>query len=413
MLVLQEEFSMPKVAKELTAIEIKRMATPGFHMVGTVAGLGIRIKDSGTKSWILRYAYGKKRFDMGLGSYPEVSLAKAHEKARLEKEKIRQGINPLAEKKAKTEHIEWTFEKCSESYIGAHSPSWSNTKHTAQWTSTLKNYAYPKIGYMHVKSIGVKEVLSVIETDWATKNETMNRIRNRIERILDWAKVRGYRDGDNPAVWRGNLDQALPKPSKVANVESHKGVPIDDMYEFLKKLKLEFGMGARCLEFVIFTACRSGEARGALWSEIDLANKVWKIPASRMKSKREHRVPLNDSAISLLKSIPKIANIDLVFPNASNLPLSDMTLTSVMRRMKLKYVPHGFRSTFATWAQERTHYPSDVRERALAHTVGNKTTGAYERGDQFDKRKRLMSDWDQFISVDVKNHGVIKLRFAS
>ena len=401
---------MPKTAKELSAIEIKRMNTPGFHMVGTVAGLGIRIKDTGAKSWILRCLVGTRRTDIGLGGYPEITLAKAHERARELKEKIRQGINPLAEKRALKLHIEWTFENCAETYIKLHAPSWTNDKHAAQWTSTLKNYTYPKIGAIHVKDIGVKEVLSVIEAQWSTKTETMNRLRNRIERILDWAKVRGYRDGDNPAIWRGNLDQALPKPSKVSKVESHKGVPIDEMYVFLQSLKAQTGMGARCLEMVIYTACRSGEARGALWSEIDLNNRVWKIPAARMKSDREHRIPLNDACIQLLKAIPIMADAHLVFPSASNVVLSDMTLTAVMRRMKQPYVPHGFRSTFATWAQERTNHPSDVRERALAHSVGNKTTEAYERGDQFEKRKRLMSDWNQFISMSPDAINIIKFK---
>jgi integrase len=393
--------NLPKVAKALTAIEVKRLNEPGLHMVGVVPGLGLKIKDTGNKSWILRVInVDNRRSDIGLGSYPEIPLALAHEKARKKREEIRQGIDPIEKKKDLKKNAIWTFKHCAEEYIKIHQASWKSIKHKEQWESTLNTYAYPKIGGMHVRDVGTKQILDVLEPYWNTKNVTINRVRNRIERILDWAKVRKYREGDNPAAWRGVMEQALPKPSKVSKVTSFKGVPIDEMYDFMQRIKKDLGMGARCLELVILTACRSGEARGATWSEIDLKKKEWRIPGERMKVDRNHRIPLNDSAIKLLKSLPKNEEgVDLVFPGAGGKPLSDMTLSAVMRRMKLGAVPHGFRSTFATWAQERTNYPSDVRERALAHTVGSKTTEAYERGDQFDKRVSLMSDWDKFINT--------------
>jgi integrase len=307
--------------------------------------------------------------------------------------------------------VEWTFERCAKSYVDGHAASWKNAKHAQQWRNTLASYAYPVFGSMHVRDVGKSQVLQALEPHWVTKTTTMSRVRERIELVLSWATVREYRTGDNPAIWRGNLDQVLAKPSKVSKVVPHRALPYQSMSAFMGQLAAAPGSGARCLEFVIYTSCRSAEARGALWSEMDLEAGVWHIPAQRMKADRDHRIPLSTPAIKLLKSLPVIAGTDLVFPSSKNTPLSDMTLTAVLRRMKVDAVPHGFRSTFATWAQERTGYPSDVRERALAHTVGSKTTGAYERGDQFDKRVQLMADWANFVNTtNAQGQKVVALR---
>ena len=402
---------MPKIARELKALEVAKLSKPGLHMVGTVSGLGLSVSDTKSRSWILRTMIGSRRCDVGLGSYPEVSLAKAHDRARAAKDGIRNGTDPIAQRKAKAAVVEWTFERCSNAFIDAHEPSWKNPKHGQQWRNTLATYANPVFGSLHVRDVGKTQVLQAIEPYWTTKTETMSRVRNRIELVLSWATVRGYRTGENPAAWRGNLDQVLPKPSKVTKVVSHKALTNEAMYGFMGSLVAAQGSGARCLEFLIYTACRSGEARGALWSEIDLEHAVWRIPAERMKADREHRIPLSAPALKLLRSLPTFANTDLVFPSTKNMPLSDMTLTATLRRMKVDAVPHGFRATFATWAQECTPYPFDVRERALAHTVGSKTTEAYERGDQFQKRIALMADWARFIhTAPAQGKNVFKLR---
>ena len=405
---------MPKIARELKALEVAKLSKPGLHMVGTVAGLGLSVAATGSRSWILRTMIGSRRCDVGLGGYPEITLAKAHERARATKDSIRSGTNPIAERRAKGAIVEWTFDRCAQAYIEKHQASWKNAKHAQQWTNTIATYASPVFGALHVRDIGKTQVLQAIEPHWTTKTETMSRLRNRIELVLAWATVRGYRDGENPATWRGNLDQVLPKPSKVSKSKSHKALPYDLMHEFMPQLAAAPGSGARCLEFLIYTACRSGEARGALWSEIDLSNAVWRIPAQRMKASREHRVPLSESVIELLKSLPTFGGTDLIFPGTKSSPLSDMTLTSTMRRMKVDATPHGFRASFATWAQERTAYPSDVREHALAHAVGNKTTGSYERGDQFDRRIKLMADWATFVhAAPVRATNVVDLRSAA
>ena len=390
---------MPKIARELKALEVSRLTTRGLHMVGTVAGLGLSVSKTGSRSWILRTKIGARRCDIGLGSYPEISLAKAHERARAAKDDIRNGIDPIAERRAKSATVEWTFERCALAYIDGHAPSWKNAKHAQQWRNTLATYAYPVFGSKHVRDVGKSEVLQAIEPQWTTK-KTMARVRERIELVLSWATVRGYRSGDNPAVWRGNLDQVLAKPSKVSKVVPHRSLPYPSMQAFMTQLRKADGSGARCLEFLVYTACRSGELRGALWSEIDVQAGLWHIPAARMKADRDHRIPLSAGAITLLESLPRFAGTDLVFPSSKNTMLSDMTLSAVMRRMKVPAVPHGFRATFATWAQEQTGYPSDVRERALAHAVGSKTTAAYERGDQFEKRVQLMADWAAYIDAD-------------
>lgn len=404
---------MPKKVDALGALAVKGLKDSGFHAVGTVAGLHLSIKPSGAKSWILRTKVGTRRCDIGLGGYPDVTLAAAHERAREAKESIKKGIDPIAERKAKRGAIEWTFKACALAYIEQYEPSWKSAKHADQWRNTLETYVYPHFGDKHVKDVDTADVTSVIRPEWSTKNETMVRIRNRIELVLSWAAAQGYRPkGFNPAAWRGHLDQVLPKPSKVNKRKSFEALPIDAMYDFMQRLRNVDGTSAKCLAFTILTACRSGEARGATWSEIDLEAGVWSIPAERMKAGRAHRIPLSPAAISLLEALPEFVGTDLVFPGMSGeKPLSDMSLTACMRRMKLTAVPHGFRSTFTDWCAERTAYPSEVREMALAHAIGNDTEAAYRRGDLFDKRRILMADWAAFMNFKpVKGGNVLRLK---
>lgn len=402
---------MPKLAKELTAIEVRRLLTPGLHAVGTVAGLRLLVKVTGARSWVLRTMIGTRRAELGLGGYPTVTLAMAFDRARAALDQIRAGTDPAAERRSKRSTVEWTFKKTALAYIAAHRAGWKNAKHGDQWENTLATYAFPVFGDKHVRDVTKGDVLAVIEPIWATKNETATRVRNRIELVLAYAVQRELRpEGLNPARWRGNLDATLPKASKVARVEHHAALPIDDMHAFMQRLRKAEGMGAKALQFAILTAARSGEVRGARWSEIDLQAGVWNIPTERMKSGRAHRVPLSDKALELLEALPRIEGIDLVFFGQGAKPLSDMTLTAALRRMKVPVTAHGFRSTFRDWAAERTATPAEVAEMALAHAVGDATEAAYRRGDLFEKRRELMALWAKFIDTPPPKGNVRAIR---
>ncbi|MBK7059171.1 MAG: integrase arm-type DNA-binding domain-containing protein [Rubrivivax sp.] len=402
---------MPKLAEALTALEVKRLTEPGLHAVGTVAGLRLLVKPTGARSWVLRTMVGTRRAELGLGGYPTVTLAQAHDRARTALDQIRAGIDPTAERRSKRNTVEWTFERTALAYIAAHAPSWKNEKHGQQWGNTLTAYAFPVFGHKHVRDVTKADVLAAIEPIWSTKNETATRVRNRIELVLNYAVQRELRpEGLNPARWRGNLDAALPKPGKVAIVEHHAALPIDDMHGFMLRLRQAQGMGARALEFAVLTAARSGEVRGAMWDEIDLQAGVWSIAAGRMKSARPHRVPLSDRALELLQALPRFDGTDAVFPGATGKPLSDMTLTATLRRMKVDATAHGFRSTFRDWCAERTSVPGEVAEMALAHAVGDATEAAYRRGDLFEKRRELMDLWARFIDTTPATGTVRALR---
>ncbi len=402
---------MPKLAKELSALEVKRLKEPGLHAVGTVAGLRLLVKPTGARSWVLRTMIGARRAELGLGGYPTVSLAQAIDYAREARDTIRSGADPAAERRAKRVTVEWTFKKTAEAYIAAHTPGWKNPKHGQQWGNTLAAYAYPMFGAKHVRDVTKADVLSAIEPMWSTKNETATRVRNRIELVLNYAVQRELRpEGLNPARWRGNLDAALPKPGKVARVEHHAALPIDDMHTFMQRLRKADGMGARALEFAILTAARSGEVRGATWQEIDLQAAVWSIDAERMKTDRPHRVPLSDRTLELLQALPRFEDSDLVFPGQSGKALSDMTLTATLRRMKVDATAHGFRSSFRDWCAERTAVASEVAEMALAHAVGDATEQAYRRGDLFEKRRQLMDLWAAFIDTPPATGNVVKIK---
>lgn len=396
---------MPKKAKELTALEVKNLTNAGFHFVGGVAGLALQVLPSGGRSWVLRVTIGNKRRDMGLGGYPDVPLAQAKDDARAARAKIKAGIDPIEEQKAARSALKAsqmalkTFKQCAEAYIEAHQAGWKNEKHQKQWARTMEAYVYPKIGNVLVKDVELPQVLSILEPIWKTKTETASRVRGRVESVLDWAAARNYRQGLNPARWKGHLDKLLPKPSKVAKVEHHDALPVSDVGAFMVELRKHQGIGARALEFAILTAARSGEVRGATWAEIDKEAKVWVIPGERMKAGREHRVPLSEQAIRILDALPRVAGSNYVFTAPRGGQLSDMTLSAVIRRMGAPCVPHGFRSSFRDWASERTNYPSDMAEMALAHTISDKVEAAYRRGDMFEKRRRMMADWAKFCDA--------------
>jgi integrase len=408
---------MGKRQNELGALAVSQICRRGINFVGGVAGLAINVTKSGGRSWILRYQVGGKRRDMGLGGYPDVTLAEARVAARAVRGKIAAGVDPIEDsrtarsKMIAAQDTAITFSQAAKQYIDTHESGWRNTKHVQQWRSTLQTYADPVIGKMLVRDVGLAQVLKILEPIWRTKTETASRLRGRIESILDWAAARSYRAAPNPARWKGHLDKLLPAPGKIAKTDHHQALPYDDLPEFIKSLAGQQGIGARALEFTILTASRSGEVRGAKWDEFDLKSEVWTVPAVRMKAGKEHRVPLSNAALAIIKAQKETAFCDYVFPSshgskvseAHGSPLSDMTLSAVLRRMKIPAVPHGFRSTFRDWCAEKTDYPRDVAEMALAHAIGNKVEAAYRRGDLFDKRKQLMKDWADYAYPQVGN----------
>lgn len=394
---------MSKVKAELGPLAVSRIKDIGIHFVGGVTGLALNVNNTGSRSWILRFQISGRRRDMGLGGFPDVTLATAKEQARLARELIRQGIDPIEHAKSQRLILEQqrltaiTFNQAAVQYIESQKDHWRSQKHQKQWHSTLITYANPVIGSLLISDIQLSHILQILEPIWKSKTETASRLRGRIEVIIDWAIARGLRTAPNPARWKSLLDKILPQPSKVSRVVHHRAIPYQALPSFYFNLQFQAGMGARALELLILTATRSGEVRGALWDEFDLENRIWTIPASRMKAGKEHRVPLCDRAIAILHYQLTHRFCDYVFPSHKNGQLSDMTLAAVLRRMKVDAVPHGFRSTFRDWCAEETDFPHEVAEMALAHTIANKVEAAYRRGDLFDKRISLMNSWQAFI----------------
>ncbi|MBI1272478.1 MAG: tyrosine-type recombinase/integrase [Alphaproteobacteria bacterium] len=406
----------------LSALKVKTETREGWYHDG--GGLYLQVAASGAKSWIFCYMlYGRCR-EMGLGSLNAVSLADARNKVANCRKLLDQKIDPIDTRKAERTAARlastagMTFRECAESCIKAREGGWRDAKQAQQWRNTLDAYVYPKIGKLPVQSIDVGLVLKVLEPIWAEKPETANRIRGRIENILDWASAREYRTGENPARWRGRLENLLPPHRKLKKVVHHAALPFTKVGDFMARLDGQSGMDARALEFTILTATRTNECLGAKWEEIDLVNKVWAVPANRMKASKEHRVPLSDRAIEVLRKAEVLASkrkdpslpldqqrTGWVFAGQKkDRPLSNMAMLVLLRRMKATDITvHGFRSTFRDWTAERTAYSREVAEAALAHTVGNKVEAAYRRGDLFGKRRHLMDEWAEYCgksSVD-------------
>jgi len=392
---------MARKAKELGALEVGRLDTPGLHAVGGVAGLSLQVTDRGARSWILRALVGGKRREMGLGGYPDVTLAGAREAARTARAQISEGIDPVAERlKARSALAAavastMTFSQAAEKYIAAHEAGWKSSKHADQWINTLTTYAYPVIGKIAVADIETAHIMCVLEPIWTTKTETASRVRGRIESVLDWATVRGYRKGDNPARWRGHIEHLLAARADVQKVVHHAALDYREVGAFMAALREREGMAARMLEFAILTAARSGEVRGATWAEFDLPGATWTIPADRMKAKKEHRIPLSDAAVKVLEALPRDGGV--VFKSPTGKQFSDAAMSKLLDRMgRTDLTAHGFRSTFRDWAGETTAYPREVIEHALAHQLKDKAEAAYARGSLFDKRRRLMDEWSKF-----------------
>lgn len=414
---------MPKRTKELSAVEVKRLVEPGFHAVGSVPGLHLRVNDGGGRSWILRVVVNGKRRDIGLGGFPDVSLAAAREAARTAREKIRSGIDPVEERAVERKRLAaerklgLTFADAVEKFLTSGKlDALTNAKHQAQWRSTLETYTVPVIGAKPLAEVDVSDIKAVLDPIWIAKHETATRVRSRLETVFSWAKVAGLHTGDNPAVWKGNLKELMPAINKEAVKTHHPAVSLADAAAWFSALKMRKGLAARALEFLTLTAARSNEIRLATWDEIHLEEQLWIIPAARMKMRREHRVPLTPAMIALLSSLPRMSGSELIFPSTQSGAMSDMTLSAVMKRMhadetnegrkgwidpvlKRPAVPHGIRSSFRDWVAEKTDYPGDLAEIALAHKVGNAVEQAYRRGDMVAKRRQMMMDWGDFLSA--------------
>ncbi|MEW6389604.1 MAG: integrase arm-type DNA-binding domain-containing protein [Pseudomonadota bacterium] len=418
---------MARLIDRLTALEVKRLDRVGMHPDGR--GLYLQVHTGGSKSWIYRYTLHGRVRAMGLGPTHLVSLAEARGMAQEARLLKTQGVDPIDARAASRPAPEpppeadrgLSFKNAAAAYIDANSAAWRNAKHEAQWSSTLTTYAYPVFGERAVDEIDTALVLKVLEPIWSTKAETASRLRGRIESVLDWAKARGHRDGENPARWKGHLDKILPAKSKVARVEHHAALPFKAMPAFMRDLRTRDGAAARALEFAILTAARTGEVIGAQWSEIDFEARIWTQPATRTKTHREHRVPLCDAAMAVLeamrdaslegrreflklygKPIPNDIALDgFIFAGMRRgKGLSNMAMLKVLERMGYPdLTTHGFRSTFRDWAAETTDYQNEVVEMALAHAIGGKVEAAYRRGDLLEKRRELMRDWSAYCGA--------------
>jgi len=413
----EKERKPQREINKLAAVTLKQLG-PGLY--GDGGGLWLQVTPNKRgHSWVFRYSFNGKAREMGLGSLDIVSLAEAREQAR-ECRRLLKGsvmappIDPIEQRRAlhaaaKIEAAKtMTFKGCATAYIAAHQAGWRNPKHAAQWPSTLESYAYPVFGDLPVQQIDTGLVTKVLEPMWQQKPETASRLRGRIEAVLDWAKTRGYREGENPARWRGHLQNLLLKPSAAAKVarkasgrgEHHAALPYAEIAAFMGELRQQQGIAARALEFAILTASRTGEVLGARWHEINLADQVWTVPAERMKAGKEHRVPLSGAAIAIVNQMAEIRDGKFVFPGAkAEQPLSNMALLMLLRRMgRDDLTAHGFRSSFRDWAGDCTDFPREVAEMVLAHTVGDRVEAAYRRGDGFEKRRLLAEEWAKYCA---------------
>lgn len=379
----------------LSASQAAKVKKAGRHADG--GGLYLSIDSNGRRRWVFMYVRDGKRTELGLGGARDLSLANARKQAASIREMLSLDLDPKVERK-KVSAIP-TFGECADAYIEAMRPSWRNAKHAAQWIMTLTKYAAP-IRDKTVDAISTQDLLEVLQVRWKQTPETAERLRGRIENVLDAAKAKGYRRGENPARWRGHLDQLLPKRQRLSRGH-HAALPYEDIPVFMAGLRSRDAIAALALEFTILTAARSGETLNARWEEIDLDKQVWTIPPTRMKAGREHRVPLSPRAVEIIETLLPCRSGDYVFPGSkANKPLSSMAMAMVLRRMKEKVTVHGFRSSFRDWASETSSFPHEVCEMALAHTIANKAEAAYRRGDLFDKRRKLMDAWANYCTPD-------------
>jgi integrase len=410
---------MAKLVKQLKDLQVKRLSKPGSYPDGE--GLYIQIRDSGAKDWFYRYEIGGRGRKRGLGSYPTISLEKARDEALLCRQLRKKGIDPidyyndLATKKNLEKAKSTTFKECALAYINTHKHGWRNEKHESQWRNTLETYAYPFIGNLPVQVIDIDLVMKVLEPIWFDKTETASRVRQRIENILDWATVRNLRQGDNPALWRGRLDKLLPKRSKIQKPKHFAAMDYRVLPEYFKSLREKDTIASKALAFTILTATRNGEARAATRPELDDKANAWVIPDNRMKAGREHRIPLSKEASDIIKEMEpfKKVTVDFIFPGlAKGKPINEAALMKLLKKDHPTLTIHGFRSSFRDWCAEQTNYPREVAEAALAHTIKDKTEAAYQRGDMFEKRRKLMNAWAEYCLNDKGNSEVVPINKA-
>lgn len=399
----------------LSSLGFSKLKLPGRHCDG--GGLYLQISKEGTRSWIFRYQRDGKVHDMGLGSALVIGLADARDFAMECRRLLARGIDPIEERQRKRREkvVEaasaLTFEHCARDLIEAKRPSWRSEKHAGQWLSTLQAYAFPHFGALPVASIDTSLVLKALTPIWNTKTDTAVRVRERIEAVLDAAKARGARDGENPARWKGHLEALLPSPSKVKKVRHQPALPYTEIAAFMELLRRQQSTAALAMELLILTATRTSETINARWQELDLAAGVWTIPADRIKAGKEHQIPLSEPAKGLLNKLHSFRRGEFVFPGQrQGKPLSNMALLKLLERMGFDHITtHGFRSTFRDWAAEQTNFPREVAEMALAHAIENKVEAAYRRGGLFEKRAKLMAAWAAHCA-HLRNTQIVNLR---
>jgi integrase len=403
------------MGKVLDVQTVKNLTKPGRYTDALVRGLHLWVKAGGGKYWIFRYTFERKQQDQALGAFPALSIAKARLRAQEARDKLEAGIDPGAERRRlreaerepKSRAI--TFDAYALAYVQKMRPQWTNEKHAEQWVSTLRMYAFPTMGAKPLEAIKTPDVLSVLQPIWNTKTETASRLRSRIELILAAATTEGLREGQNPALWRGHLETVLPSPKRIKRVEHHAALPYQKLPSLMAQLRKMDAIGAMALEFLILNASRTGEVIGALRGEVE--GDIWTIPGSRMKAKKDHRVPLCTRSLELINAArgqdPESTHL---FSRAGR-PLSNMAMTETLRRLGVTETVHGFRSTFRDWVSEETDHSPEVAEMALAHTIGNKVEAAYRRKDLLEKRRRLMADWEGFCS-GAQYGNVLKLKVA-
>lgn len=398
-------------AATMTDREVRKLVkVPGKHRIAPQ--LFLRVRESGAAFWAFIYASPKtrQRREAGLGSYPTISLEEARlQAAAMRLHLKRDGIDPLAKRESGKAKGKDAFARLALDYVEAKRAGWRNAKHADQWVNTLESYAFPVIGTMPVSEIDTEHVLRVLQPLWTEKHETATRLRQRIEAVLDAATARKLRQGENPARWKGHLDKLLPSISKRVRTKNHPALSWREAPDFLAELAKRDAISARALEFTILTACRTGEVIAAQWSEFDLEQGVWTIPAARMKAKREHRVPLSAQAMALLRALPRVVGVDHVFPGA-RAGLSNMAMLKLLHSLRPGVTVHGFRSTFRDWVSDATSFSGEVAEQALAHTIRSSTEAAYRRGDLLERRRELMQAWADYLDKTKQGGNVLTMR---
>lgn len=400
---------MAKNINKLTTLQVKQLNKPGWYADGN--GLYLQVSYTGSKSWVFRYQTTGKERRCGLGSYPTISLIAARDSADDCRKSRLKGIDPIEQKrrrervkqleKAKT----FTFKECATAYIESHKAGWKNAKHCTQWTNTLTTYAYPIIGDLPVQEVDTALVMNILEPIWYTKNETASRVRSRVENVLSWAKVRQYRTGENPALWRGHLNMLLPQPSKIQKVKHFEAMPYADIPCYFKSLRESNTLTCKALAFTILTASRSSESRKAAWNEFDFEKNIWTIPEHKMKNDKTHRVPLTNETLKILDELKAFKRNDgdiHIFPSYSNSGfISENTMLKKLKLTNKELTVHGFRSSFKDWCAEETNFQNNIVEAALAHTIKNATQAAYERGDKLRKREKIMDAWTNYCLSEI------------